>query len=341
MEPTVQQPNLQTPISPIQKPQKPNFLLLFVLFLLAVLFGGGGYYAIMMYQSQQVDKLVPPLPPEVTASPEPVIVETANWKTYSNADFKYSFNCPNDWEISEKNDVRGSVLHTVMCQETNSQGWSGSFEIRISDNPHGFDLNQFAQEYKQESATGANLIAEISDTSLAGFPAKKFRVFAFDRSLAQIIGIRNNLIYTIEFDDENPNDPEFTRHQLQYEQILSTFQFTQMSVELPSLYQKINWNTYKEEYEFRVDDPVTYKVDYISLPATYSVSEVYPSYPQADEVMDFSRYYSEWFSLHGWQNALLADGPNGFTSGYKKDGRHFQFGLHGRSAGFTFFVVHN
>ena len=208
--------------TPEDKPKGNNKILVVVgIIVLVLILAGIGYFTVSKNNSTSS----PEPSPTPTASPEATPDPTADWETYTNTKYKYSFNYPSNWNTKETED---RYLPDSVIQETQSTTQSGNaygFTVYISENTKDLTLEQFDANYKLESATGSNLIRGKEDTTLASLQAKKYDVFSFDRNLTQTITIQGGFIYKVEFDSENPNDPDFETNKQIYNQILSTFKF--------------------------------------------------------------------------------------------------------------------
>ncbi|HRN96077.1 MAG TPA: hypothetical protein PLD54_01385 [Candidatus Levybacteria bacterium] len=83
-------------------PQKPKLnivkLLILVGIIVLLLISGVAGFAYFKQQSE-TDKVVPPLPPTVTQTPND---PTANWKTYRNNEYEFAFMYPGDYEIQSE-----------------------------------------------------------------------------------------------------------------------------------------------------------------------------------------------------------------------------------------------
>lgn len=103
--------------------------------------------------------------------------------------------------------------------------WPGDFEVKVLSNTEQLTLDEWAKNYKIESAAEANLARVTGDTTLSGKLAKMLSIFSFDRHETAIATIFKGNVYHLRFDSENPNDPEFERHKEIYNQMTSSFKF--------------------------------------------------------------------------------------------------------------------
>jgi hypothetical protein len=145
--------------------------ILFIALIITAFFAGMKYQAMTDFIKIQQSNLI-------TAPPSPTPDPTANWKVYRDEKYGFEINYPKDWKKNE--DFSGIIFSE--SEPASGQGvfWQGTFRISISSNSGQLNLNEWIQNFKQESATGANLIRGIVDVTLGGRPAKKASVFAFD-----------------------------------------------------------------------------------------------------------------------------------------------------------------
>lgn len=104
----------------------------------------------------------------------------------------------------------------------------GSCQFRVLSNPKSFDLNEWILNYHELSATGANLIQNIDNTTMSGMLAKKITIFDFDHNNIAVVTIKNNNVYYFSY-QETKNNPNYSsdqqRSQEVCEKIISTFRF--------------------------------------------------------------------------------------------------------------------
>jgi len=207
-----------------------TFLLLIILFLTA---------SFIAFQSEQKRKRLKeyekPIPEAEIIVPETNEFSNITWETYTNKEYGYTLSYPSHWEVVEAKPnldanqvrtveiLRDNDLHRVTFLEQEVVLWQGSFDISVHENPLSFDTREWADDYSQRD----NLASPSGEIEIDSHKAKKFTVFTYD-SYATTIGlVKNGFIYTFGFTDTTPNDPELEKHSAIYNQILSTFKFTE------------------------------------------------------------------------------------------------------------------
>jgi hypothetical protein len=170
-----------------------NIILIGIIVLLIVLVGwiwfkNSGYQSLNYYIFH---KGMPPeyCDPGPCGATKPLVATTtdeiANWKTYKNTQYGFSFNYPNDWAVPfEKNphDGLGSielgcpkedVLDTEACPLSIDIWQSGSYEISMFDSPkaevktftvNGVQIKEF-KPYKEPGSDGPIGYYEIANIS--------------------------------------------------------------------------------------------------------------------------------------------------------------------------------
>lgn len=163
--------------------------------------------------------------------------EESNWEIYTASAYSYSIKYLNGWEITEAKPRVGNEpvwsggilidkeVQKVTFTEKGSKLWPGQFQVRVLSNPDRLTLDQWTQNYKEESAAGANLARLIDDVILANNPAKRFSIFSFDRNEEAIVTLHDGNVYYLRFDSDNPNDPDFEKHKDIYAKMVSSFKF--------------------------------------------------------------------------------------------------------------------
>jgi hypothetical protein len=131
-----------------------------------------------------------------------------SWISYAGSGF--SLEKPTAWKTES---LPGKVIF-------------GSGEARlVVRTEKAASLAAWAQNRKQTQTLpdGSSRVQKTSDTRLAGLPAKRLVLFGFDRQVLEEAVFRKGVVYVLEYDLENPNDPKFSEHQAIYAKMRSSF----------------------------------------------------------------------------------------------------------------------
>lgn len=193
--------------------------------LVLVLVAGGAYYiGTRNVQPQQAINI------PAVSQPTPTVAPTANWQTYTNAKYMYSFKYPQTWRISSPNDA-GAVFITSRPTTKKAGGdftpGVAGIGVSITSNTKATVIqNTLGVEKKSETT-----INGISATEIQGHSGVAGSVF-FDSVLFEHNG--NTYEFTLTTQDPDLIQPLTT----EFHQILSTFTFTNQ------IQDTSNWNTY-------------------------------------------------------------------------------------------------
>jgi hypothetical protein len=216
-----QTPQITFPVANVQ-PKPNNFLivLLSVLLLLSVSIAGFFAYQTQMLVKELTLLKIEPTPTAVAPTVEPVATDSvtvvdpaANWKTYTNAKYGYSFNLPKDWVNYSMNDF--SVLNFNYYEDKLYLG------AQTSKNrpPQIMQLTT----YRIDEYNEAEMFPNCTVKNIKVGPSK------LDATHKSCVGLDTNGYITIKNDknvfiiDELKGSIE--DHQT-FDQILSTFKFT-------------------------------------------------------------------------------------------------------------------
>lgn len=203
--------------------------------ILVALISGGGIYAwqankstsekaqlqsqITSLQSQLNQQKTTPATTPTTTTPTTTTTtdETADWKTYTNEKYGYSFKYPKGWIVASYSKDEDVVL-------SDQPGGHWLFGVRVSSNTDNLSLETIANKEadKRVKATGENLSkADISSLKLGGLEAKQIVVSPVgDYGNTEVVSIKGKNIIEI------PGDTSTQENKNIFEGILSTFQFT-------------------------------------------------------------------------------------------------------------------
>ena len=180
--------------------------------------------------------------PTISPSPTPTPDPTANWKTYTYYAYGYSVKYPSDWKVIEAKpsntpnwpyDIsqENQLQKVNFLEEKIDKTWPGSFVISVNKTPENFDTERWASNYFVPLIADptTNLAKPKGKISVDNNIAYRFSVFQFDSDRTEIGLVKNGNIYMFTFTDDVPieNDPNIEKHKEIYNQILSTFKFTE------------------------------------------------------------------------------------------------------------------
>lgn len=217
----------QTPVEP--EPPKRSYTWLIVI-VIVFLLTGSSVLAYKYYQlKQQVTRTQASPSPAPLVSPKPSAeAETANWKTYTNSQYDFSFRYPTDWQIEEKSDKAGLTI----SPKTSSEGKYFLLEINILQSSEKLTAKQYVDLLLTPSP-------DITD--VLTFNTRQEVIVGQNYSGEELLGVatpvswkydyiylaRDNKIFFFAFPmrESNPDvfNPE-TNYQIS-RQILSTFKF--------------------------------------------------------------------------------------------------------------------
>jgi hypothetical protein len=155
---------------------------------------------------------ISPVYTEPNQSPDP----TANWKTYTNTQYGFSFKYPTDLgflydQLSGGNLLLQNFNGTAPRKELDSDFQFALFVTKYDGTP----LFKFSEQWEKELKTGKPIIVEIANKqAVRGFSGQKYN------PVPTIWFTDKNNLYTIQL-----SNPESTNKDW-FDQILSTFKFT-------------------------------------------------------------------------------------------------------------------
>jgi hypothetical protein len=159
------------------------------------------------------------------------------WNVYTNEKFGYQLEYPSYWKMVEAKPRLGNKtewateilldneLQKITFLEEEYKIWPGEFQICVYSNPEGLDLREWIEKNEPQDITGGSLLQDVSDITLSGKPGKRLSIFGFDHEIIEIVIPHKELIYSLSFAGNNPNDPKQKEHELLYNHMLSTLVF--------------------------------------------------------------------------------------------------------------------
>jgi len=212
---------------------------------LVAILGVGGYF---LYTSLRAN---PAKPESVAIYPTPVSVSTptpkpestssadmANWKTYANSKYNFSFKYPGSWLYGElyKQEVVYPMLRVYLKPKTLSSTGDPTFglinisiyNLRI----HGYKtIDDFIKSYCsgfENQDPNCKFQKEAKDITVAGSPAKLLINVPLPANNRTVVVQKNVNIFAIQILLDKTSEKEYSlADKLEiFNQILSTFKFT-------------------------------------------------------------------------------------------------------------------
>lgn len=235
----------------------------------------------------------------VNNSPKPTKISIKDWKTYENKDLGFSFKYPSDWEIREDGANKEMTIldstHKTIQQAGGELGLSISF-----DNVAYSSFDDMVGKYEKNDDTKA-IDKALNDTISAKF----------------LKTIEGRSVYLFQSPDKKHflslfDNPDNSVNISDFNQILSTFQFTDSEATTSQVYTNSTygfsltfpkgWEDYKMK-EAKIDGSIaTY---YVNIPTKF------PASPEGDSI-DLKGHYSPFaisvYTLDQWNEALLGEG---------------------------------
>jgi hypothetical protein len=181
---------------------------------------------------------------QATSIPSQTPDPTANWKTYNSSAESYQIKYPSNWVLIEAGKTHSDSgaarydLNEIGGEkeiQKISLAYSDSdltlFEIAVFANSSNLTIDEIVKKdtkpYPTEVPPNSKEVVRM--LKVDGINAVQYSIFGFDRQISVIAFTKNRKVYRITFDESNVNDPDFEKNNKIYEQILSTFKFTNQS----------------------------------------------------------------------------------------------------------------
>lgn len=197
---------------------------------------GASYYYFVIKKPAETPLLPPPAeqpaqPPAEAPSEEVLVDETANWKTYTNTKFGYSFKLPKHWYglFGQDNETR---IQTFENYDSNLITPTYSPEDRIhlevfvypkDYSDYNYQLNSFNKWKTKEIGFEEDQSVKTADLEVGGFPSIKIH-FESDNLYSDSIKIKHtDFLIGIRF--RGADKAAFDANRIIFDQMLSTFRF--------------------------------------------------------------------------------------------------------------------
>lgn len=236
--PPVTNPPVENPVSQIVIPPPPESLisnkLILIVIILILTFAGGGAYFVLNSKTKPQPTISNATP---TSIPTPTPNPTANWKTYKDPNYNFSFKYPNEAGLTKK------TLYSMLSRSESSgleispprigpfENWY-SFDLAVKDNPQNTDVHTIVNNYMEEikkdcTSPACDVPKKITDTLK---PYKNGKIdgyifnFGAETNSRMVVSAENNKTYIFRMTGDNGQVTDFGLKVLN--QILSTFKFT-------------------------------------------------------------------------------------------------------------------
>lgn len=223
----------QPPTQPIPVPEQPNNKISQKLFIPSVVLLLIITVVLVAFKFIKTKKVTAPQPTPTAltqTTPSPTLDPTANWKTYTNNTYGFSFKYPSDWDITEQTDSAGKKIGNLVVKAPviNKELNAYSLQLTITDTKF-LTATDYVQDLITPDSAG-NKMAFDSSTQITIDNQNAIRltnVFAFDQSQDQVFVLSGGRIFRIFFPvgKDNPNIDNAVINYPLADQILSTFKF--------------------------------------------------------------------------------------------------------------------
>lgn len=217
----------EQPIQPeLVQPSKYQFSSILILSVIVVGLAGytvsAKFFNLWPFQAPQV--VIPTFtlrPSPSTSSGQSAV--PADWKTYRNDEYGFEFKYPRDFNIEIINNQQNGLKYDVIFIEAPlGDGFYNNFVITVSKN---ITLDEWLRKMEPKDPSGGSLVTKKSDITFLAIPTKEWEVFVFDHVSMEIIFEKDNMVYSLSWESEDPNLPNFDYYKKISDQILSTFKF--------------------------------------------------------------------------------------------------------------------
>ncbi len=214
-----------------------------VIVLVAIVFGSAGYYvgkvrskskpetpvALNSNQGSLSSTLTQTAVSNASASTTPDA--TADWKTYTNDTYGFSFKYPGEWTVSEKTYSKpGDEILTVtspdtakkIADRTNNPFTKGDIGIRFTTMPATDSTSNTIAIWMADQFTNSITAKNKTSESIEGAQAYGAEIQA-DPSYYAMLVQANNGLFALDFGADTAKKSELSTN---VSQILSTFKFT-------------------------------------------------------------------------------------------------------------------
>lgn len=212
-----------------------GFAPILIVFILAVVTSVGGF---LVYQNSKTKPSPIPPPQQTQSTPTPLLsetsvkegAETANWKTYTSTQWKFSFKYPLDATVSLDTNINPSDGVQVWLE---SLPGGHTIYITAIKNKDNLSLNNSKELFEDGPFTTSLEDAEVKEIKLGGYKAFRADNCCLDREFnfwaeTEIITIKDGVIFELRAEAEpstEKNKKVNNKDKDILEAIFSTFKF--------------------------------------------------------------------------------------------------------------------
>jgi len=182
-----------------------------ITFVILILLGAGAYAGISYWQNQQLaQEVMPTFTPRPSASATPDV--TSDWKTYTNKQYGFEIQTPNNWTVTEANNslifksqktIAAEVQNVIDCSPSSTK----------QCNSDGVPADMIFQP-----------VSSIKDAASGSVKTKNINGLQF--FTFSTLGMVEVPTYEINYKNKIYNFSSTNMNQNDFEKILSTFKFT-------------------------------------------------------------------------------------------------------------------
>jgi hypothetical protein len=190
-----------------------------IIVVLLVVIGIEGVYIAANSTLDPSQNQISPPPISPTPFPDQSANPTANWKTYTNNKFNFSFSYPGYWELRDHTSETNQTYQTIVLfsQDKSAHDYGFTIDISIWSNPDNLSTEEFVPKHILTS----NKNLQYKDINLNGTIAKQALNLPNQIDASDIFIKNGKYIISI-----SGAYADIKAHKDIFDQILSTFTFT-------------------------------------------------------------------------------------------------------------------